>query len=276
MASNAKNLSELLNQDTTVAVGDIADGSVTTAKLANNAVTDAKSTITVSPAAVSDAANTSTGYFDIPSGTTAQRPGSPATGMIRHNTTTGTTEEYRNGAWKSISNVFEASGGTITNQTIGGTLFKVHTFLSSGTFTVSSGTSNIEYLVIAGAGSGGNQHSGGGGAGGFRTNVTGATSGGGGSAESTISVSGGNYSVTVGAGGARNSTLDNGGSSRGNNGGNSSIAFSSAITSTGGGRGGRYSGVNGDAGGSGGGAGGNAISGTATLTNSGTIYGATS
>ena len=33
MATNAKNLAELLNTDTTVAVGDIADGSVTTAKL---------------------------------------------------------------------------------------------------------------------------------------------------------------------------------------------------------------------------------------------------
>tara|TARA_B100000424_G_scaffold136665_1_gene103656 strand:+ start:162 stop:1331 length:1170 start_codon:yes stop_codon:yes gene_type:complete len=42
MASNAKNLAELLNTDSTVAVGDIADGSVTTAKLADNAVTSAK------------------------------------------------------------------------------------------------------------------------------------------------------------------------------------------------------------------------------------------
>ena len=42
MATNAKNLAELLNTDTTVAVGDIADGSVTTAKLAADAVTAAK------------------------------------------------------------------------------------------------------------------------------------------------------------------------------------------------------------------------------------------
>ena len=42
MASNAKNLAELLNQDSTVAVGDIADGSVTTAKLADGGVTTAK------------------------------------------------------------------------------------------------------------------------------------------------------------------------------------------------------------------------------------------
>ena len=42
MASNAKNLAELLNQDSTVAVGDIADGSVSAAKLADDAVTTAK------------------------------------------------------------------------------------------------------------------------------------------------------------------------------------------------------------------------------------------
>ena len=41
MASNAKNLAELLNQDTTVAVGDIADDSVTTAKIADDAITQA-------------------------------------------------------------------------------------------------------------------------------------------------------------------------------------------------------------------------------------------
>ena len=37
MATNAKNLAELLNTDTTVKVGDIEDGSVTTAKLASGA-----------------------------------------------------------------------------------------------------------------------------------------------------------------------------------------------------------------------------------------------
>ena len=42
MATNAKNIAELLNTDTTVKVGDIEDGSVTTAKLAADAVTAAK------------------------------------------------------------------------------------------------------------------------------------------------------------------------------------------------------------------------------------------
>ena len=41
MATNAKNLAELLNTDTTVKVGDIEDGSVTSAKLISGAVTTA-------------------------------------------------------------------------------------------------------------------------------------------------------------------------------------------------------------------------------------------
>jgi len=60
MASNAKNLAELLNQDSTVAVGDIADGSVTTAKLAADAVTAAKlADNAVVTANISDSAVTS-------------------------------------------------------------------------------------------------------------------------------------------------------------------------------------------------------------------------
>lgn len=50
--------------------------------------------VAVTPTAVSDQNNTSTGYFDIPAGTTAQRPSSPASGMTRFNTTTGEPEWY--------------------------------------------------------------------------------------------------------------------------------------------------------------------------------------
>ena len=39
MASNAKNLAELLNNESTIAVADVADGSITTTKLAADAVT---------------------------------------------------------------------------------------------------------------------------------------------------------------------------------------------------------------------------------------------
>ena len=54
---------------------------------------------TASAAGVSDQANTSTGYFDLPGGTTAQRPATPATGNIRYNSTTGFAEVYTAGGW---------------------------------------------------------------------------------------------------------------------------------------------------------------------------------
>jgi len=142
------------------------------------------------------------------------------------------------------------TGGTISNS--GG--YRIHTFTSSGTFTNSISNLSVEYLVVAGGGSGGIQHSGGGGAGGFRTNVSGASSGGGASAESSLSVATGSYTVTVGAGGAKNTSLGNANGTRGNNGNDTTIYFPTAITSIGGGRAGRYNGLDGDDGGSGGGA----------------------
>ena len=42
MASNAKNIAELLNNQTTIATADIADGAIATAKLADGAITNAK------------------------------------------------------------------------------------------------------------------------------------------------------------------------------------------------------------------------------------------
>ena len=69
-----------------------------------------------------------------------------------------------------ITNAFvAATGGTIT--TCGD--FKIHTFTGPGTFSVSSagnpsGSTAVEYLVVAGGGAGGTRAAGGGGAGGFR------------------------------------------------------------------------------------------------------------
>lgn len=105
----------------------------------------------------------------------------------------------------------------------------------------------VSYLVIAGAGGGGhtsNGFDGGGGAGGYRSSWNSEASGAGSSAESPIvPTAGTSYTVTVGAGGAKNAV-----------GGNSVFA---TITSVGGGDGGRYNSTHGGAsGGSGGGSGG--------------------
>jgi hypothetical protein len=191
--------------------------------------TDASwATINVSPtpASVSDQANASTGYFDLPAGTTAQRPGSPASGMVRFNTETGEPEWY------------DPAG----SQWLG---------FSKGS------DYNVEYLVIAGGGGGGSRISGGGGAGGYRSSVSGESSGGGASAESGLTLSSGTtYTVTVGAGGPGSGEWQ----TRGSNGDDS--VFSS-VTSTGGGGGGSWnvgSGLDGGSGGSGGGASGSASS----------------
>jgi len=130
--------------------------------------------------------------------------------------------------------IISATGGTVTTDGD----YKVHTFNSSGTFTVNSasGASIVEYLVIAGGGGGGSEYyAGGGGAGGYQT-------------AAAHSVTTQAYSITVGAGGAG---VTGSTATKGNNGSNSSF---DTITSTGGGGGGERGGVTGNTGGSGGGA----------------------
>lgn len=83
-------------------------------------------------AQVYDVASTSTGYFDLPSGNTLQRPATPDTGMIRYNSTTGFAEVYTAVGWgafgaqpPSISTVTPASynGEAGTVFTINGANF---------------------------------------------------------------------------------------------------------------------------------------------------------
>jgi len=214
-----------------------------------NDLTDKPTITSVVPSAVSDQNNTSTGAFDLPSGTTAQRPASPSTGYTRINTTNNSLEVYSANAWNAVQyfGYISATGGVIT--TIGD--YKLHTFLSSDNFTVTSAPANavIEYLVVAGGGGGGSDMGGGGGAGGVL-------------AANNLVVSAAMYYITIGAGGA-------GGPAgisqvRGTNGSNSVIGASggsSFVTALGGGGGAsEYSNNNSPAGsgGSGGGAAGSA------------------
>ena len=52
-----------------------------------------------------------TSSLNLPSGTTAQRDGSPSVGQIRHNTTLNQFEGYNNGAWGAIGGGAGATGG---------------------------------------------------------------------------------------------------------------------------------------------------------------------
>jgi hypothetical protein len=136
-----------------------------------------------------------------------------------------------------------ATGGTIT--TCGN--YKVHTFTSPGTFTVSAtavcaADNNVDYLVTAGGGGGGASCiGGGGGAGGFRATSTTYTIGCAPGAPLTacvsalpVSVTG--YPITVGSGGA-GGTLCSGGSGPTSVGVSGSNSVFSTITSAGGGGG---------------------------------------
>jgi len=138
--------------------------------------------------------------------------------------------------WKTVSQTYNqittatyvaATGGTIT--TCGN--YKIHTFTSSGCFVVSnagnpSGSTTVDYLVVAGGASGGSGIAGGGGAGGFRQSFPNPATAG-------LPVSVQSYPITVGAGGtaAPNANI------RGNPGNNSIF---STITSAGGGAGSGY------------------------------------
>lgn len=54
---------------------------------------------------VYDTNTTSTGAFDVPAGTTAQRPGSPTSGMLRFNTDINVLENYDGNNWLKVSAV---------------------------------------------------------------------------------------------------------------------------------------------------------------------------
>ena len=146
-----------------------------------------------------------------------------------------------------------ASGGSEYTKTVLDVDYKIHEFTSDGTFSVSEG-GKVDILVVGGGGgTAGEDGSGAAGAGGlvFAKNVE---------------VSG-NYSITVGSGGAAKATPGN--SATGNDGANSS--FGSLLTAKGGGGGGAKNG-SGQSGGSGSGPGQNTGgSGSATQPNTNSL-----
>ena len=158
------------------ASGVIIAASNTTVTVANTNITGniISSQIEPNPVLNGNLNINSTGALTIPVGTTAQRPGTPATGMMRLNTDTGDVVEVYDGtAWVAV--------GDQTN------------FFSA------------DFLVVAGGGGGGGASGPGGGRGG---------GGGGGYQELTSQTlnAGTTYTVTVGAGGAGGPATDTSGS----------------------------------------------------------------
>ena len=70
---------------------------------------------TIAPALVSDQDNTSTGFHDVPAGTTAQRPASPNVGYVRFNTTIDQLEQYTTSGWQGISAPPTITSTDVTN-----------------------------------------------------------------------------------------------------------------------------------------------------------------
>lgn len=163
-------------------------------------------------------------------GTTEARPGSPSTGATRYNTTEDAWEVYNGTFWRSLSTTTRVGAGL-------------------------GAPAEVNFLVVAGGGSGGwNTGGGGGGAGGYLTSI--GVNGGGGPELSPLSTTAGTpYTITIGAGGAGVTSQING--RQGNN------SVFSTLTAIGGGFGVTYQSGSYTAGtgGSGGGAAGNGVSG---------------
>jgi hypothetical protein len=196
-------------------VGNLNSGtSATSSTFWRGDGTWATPTASVTPTAVSDQNNTSTGYFDLPTGTTAERPVSPVFGMIRCNTTESKYEVYTSAGWA---------------------------FLQSTAYPY-----NIDCLVVAGGGGGGADSTYGGG--GWKGGAGGA----GGYLEQssrsllpTVT-----YTVTVGGGGSAGASAG----ASGGAGGNSVFDTSTALGGGAGAGSNGTTVANGNSGGSGGGA----------------------
>lgn len=93
--------------------------------------------ITGALTATADSTFSSTGSLTISKGTTAQRPGSPASGMLRFNTTTSEFEGYNGSTWASVG------GAALSNDT--STSSNVYPLFAAAT----SGTASTIYTSNA-------------------------------------------------------------------------------------------------------------------------------
>ena len=118
----------------------------------------------VTASAVSDQLNTSTGYFSLPTGNTAQRPGTPVTGATRINSETNYFETYYNSNWFNLTYIglIIATGGVVTTSGS----YKIHTFITTGNLNITASPTGATYeILIVGGGGGSGGYSGGGGGG---------------------------------------------------------------------------------------------------------------
>jgi hypothetical protein len=124
------------------------------ANITQSSVTQHQAALSVTESQISDLGTyvvetSATGSAEIPSGTTAQRDGTPAAGYLRFNTTDSSFEGYDGSAWGAIGGgggatggggdqVFYENGQTITTSY---TLTTNTNAMSTGPLTVNSGVS---------------------------------------------------------------------------------------------------------------------------------------
>ena len=124
------------------------------ANITQSSVTQHQAALSITESQISDLGTyvvetSATGSAEIPSGTTAQRDGSPAAGYLRFNTTDSSFEGYDGSAWGAIGGgggatggggdqVFYENGQTITTSY---TLTTNTNAMSTGPLTVNSGVS---------------------------------------------------------------------------------------------------------------------------------------
>jgi hypothetical protein len=208
-----------------------------------------------------DTATTSTGYFAISAGTTAQRPGSPTNGMIRYNTSLNQSEAYQNGAWVQYAGAYSIEYLLVAGGAGGGGTFSTGGYVGGGgggaggyisqSATVISGVSNAIIIGAGGAGGSASASPTNGSAGVNSTFLTSTATGGGGGGNGGATVNG----LSGGSGGGGSGYTSTGGagtSGQGNTGGNGS---GSATFNAGGGGGASAVGSNGSVTGGAGGAG---------------------
>lgn len=191
-----------------------SDASVITSKIVDGNVTVSK---------YDTGTGNGTGSMALPSGTTAQRPSGNPLAHFRHNVERKCVEFNDGTGWQVVKSLVNTSGGVIVETPT----YRLHAFLSSGTFyTDSSVTADV--LVVGGGGAGGGSYGdqdtgkGGGGAGGvvYRQGYT---------------ITAGTYTVIVGAGGPG---MPRGWNSNGGAGASGDYSQAFGVTANGGGGGG--------------------------------------
>ncbi|CAB5220356.1 hypothetical protein UFOVP236_36 [uncultured Caudovirales phage] len=112
-------------------------------------------TLAVTPTAVSDQDNTSTGAFDVPSGTTAQRPATPSIGYLRYNTDIGALENYTATGWLKVAvlpPLISSVSGAIYSSAASSLTFVGQNFGTSSTVIFVSGatTASVSGTPVGG------------------------------------------------------------------------------------------------------------------------------